>query len=133
LPLRHHVRVRALLPIKLNYVVADAIARPDESDQLDIEIGLRSRQRQCEEKFAKGSDGNIGLCFADELKTLAIDDGRMKNAAIGHGRQLTTASVAGGRPRFSADGDISDMAMFDLVAVDTVSAEGVGIVGSSPI
>ena len=131
MPSRQHVRVRAFSPIKLNYVVADTIARPDESDQLDVEIGLRSRQRQCEEKFAKGSDGNIGLCFTDKLKTLAIDDGRMNNAAIGHGRQFTVAGVAGGRPRFSAEGDISDVPMVDLVAVDTISAGDIGIVGRS--
>jgi hypothetical protein len=126
LPSRQHVRVRAFSPIKLNYVVADTIARPDESDQLDVEIGLRSRQRQCEEKFAKGSDRNIGLCFTDKLKTLAIDDGRMNNAAIGYGRQFTVAS-----PRFSAEGGISDMPMVDLVAVDTISAGDIGIVGRS--
>src|SRR5262249_13198532 len=78
---RNHVAARPS-PIKLNHVVADAIARPDKPDHLNIEVGLRSLQRQCEEELAEGCDWDIELHFALQLQALTIDDGGMEDAAI---------------------------------------------------
>ena len=57
-------RFQALSPIKLNHVEADAIARPDEPDHLDVKVGLRSSQRQREEELAEGCHRYIGLCIS---------------------------------------------------------------------
>src|SRR5262245_57551205 len=124
-------RFRALSPIKLNHVEADAIARPDEPDQLDIEVGLRSRQRQCEEELAEGCDRDSGLHFAHQLQALTIDDGSMEDAAIQRPGQIAT--IAGGRPRFPTNGYIGDMALFDLVAVNAISARHIGIARRSTV
>src|SRR5262249_29346252 len=117
---RKHVASR-LSPIKLNHVEADAIARPDQPDHLDIEVGLRLRQRQCEEELAEGCYRDSVLHFALQLQALTIDDGGMEDAAIRRPGQIA-ATIAGGRPRFPTEGYICDMALFDLVAVDAISA-----------
>src|SRR5262249_56123889 len=87
-------RFRALSPIKLNHVEADAIARPDEPDHLDIEVGLRSRQRQCEEKLAEGCYRDIELHFALQLQALTIDDGGMEDAPIRRYPQIPPTTPA---------------------------------------
>src|SRR6266487_2243769 len=71
-------RFQALSPIKLNHVEADAIARPDEPDHLDIKIGLRSLQRQCEEELGEGCYRDIELLFPCQLEALTIDNGGME-------------------------------------------------------
>src|SRR5262249_43062229 len=119
-------RFQALSPIKLNHVEADAIARPDEPDHLDIEVGLRSRQRQCEEKLAEGCYRDIELHFALQLQALTIDDGGMEDAAIRRSGQIA-ATIAGGRPRFPTEGYICDTALFDLVAVNAISARHIRV------
>src|SRR6516165_7971182 len=119
-------RFQALSPIKLNDVEAHAIARPDKPDHLNIEVGLRSLQRQCEKELAEGCDWDIELHFALQLQALTIDDGGMEDAAIRRPGQIA-ATIAGGRPRFPTDGYICDMAFFDLIAVNAVSARHIGI------
>src|SRR6516165_14782 len=119
-------RFQTLSPIKLNHVEADAIARPDETDHLDIEVGLRSLQRQCEEELAEGCDRDFELHFALQLQALTIDDGGMEDATIRRPGQII-ATIAGRRPRFPTDGYICDMAFFDLIAVNAVSARHIGI------
>src|SRR5262249_60118744 len=117
---------RCSSPIKLNHVEADAIARPDEPDHLDIEVGLRSRQRQCEEELAEGCYRDVGLLFAHQLQALTIDDGGMEDAAIRRPGQIA-ATIAGGRSRFPAEGYICDLALFDLVAVNAISAPHIAV------
>src|SRR5262249_50965589 len=119
-------RFQTLSPIKLNHVEADAIARPDEPDHLDIKVGLRSRQRQCEEELAEGCYRDSGLHFALQLQALTIDDGGMEDAAIRRPGQIA-ATIAGGRPRFPAAGYICGTALFDLVAVNAISARHIGV------
>src|SRR6516162_862666 len=119
-------RFQALSPIKLNDVEAHAIARPDKPDHLNIEVGLRPLQRQCEKELAEGCDWDIELHFALQLQALTIDDGGMEDAAIRRPGQIA-ATIAGGRPRFPTDGYICDMAFFDLIAVNPVSARHIGI------
>src|SRR5262249_25605234 len=114
-------RFQTLSPIKLNHVEADAIARPDEPDHLDIEVGLRSRQRQCEEELAEGCYRDIVLLFPRQLQALTIDDGSMEDAAIRRPEQIAT-TIAGGRPRFPTEGYICDTALLDFVAVNAISA-----------
>src|SRR5262249_56321755 len=106
---RFVARACRLSPIKLSHVEAHAIARPDEPDQLDIEVGLRS-QRQCEEELGEGCYRDFELHFALQPQALTIDDGGMEDAAIRHPRQIA-ATIAGGRPRFATDGYICDMAL----------------------
>src|SRR5215471_4619776 len=125
-------RFRPLSPIKLNHVEADAIARPDQPDHLDIEVGLRYRQRQCEEELAEGCYRDTELLFAHQLQALTIDDGGMEDAAIRRPGQIA-ATIAGGRPRFPTEGYICDMALFDLVAVDAISARHIGIARQSTV
>src|SRR5262249_39276943 len=125
-------RFRALSPIKLNHVEADAIARPDQPDHLDIEVGLRYRQRQCEEELAEGCYRDTDLLFAHHLQVLTIDEGGMEDAAIRRPGQIA-ATIAGGRPRFPTEGYICDMALFDLVAVDAISARHIGIARQSTV
>src|SRR5262249_61482253 len=50
----------------------------------------------------------------------------MEDAAIRHPGQIA-ATIAGGRPRFATDGYICDMALFDLVAVNAISAPGIQV------
>jgi len=119
-------RFQTLSPIKLNHVEAHAIARPDEPDHLDIEVGLRSRQRQREEELAEGCYRDSGLHFAHQLQALTIDDGGMEDAAIRRPGQIA-ATIAGGRSRFPAEGYICDLALFDLVAVNAISARHIAI------
>src|SRR5262249_27520007 len=119
-------RFRALSPIKLNHVEADAIARPHKPDHLDIEVGLRYRQRQCEEELAEGCYRDTELLFAHQLQVLTIDDGGMEDAAIRRPGQIA-ATIAGGRPRFPTEGYICDTALFDLVTVNAISARHIGV------
>src|SRR5262245_5416121 len=119
-------RFQALSPIKLNHVEADAIARPDEPDHLDIEVGLRSIQGQCEEELAKGCYRDIELLLARQLQALTIDNGGMEDAAIRRLGQIA-AAIAGGRPRFPTHGYICDTTLFDLIAVNAKSARHIGI------
>src|SRR5262249_19732580 len=118
---RKHVASRCSSPIKLNHVEADAIARPDEPDHLDIEVGLRSPQRQCEEELAEGCYRDIVLLFPRQLQALTIDNGGMQDAAIRRPGQIA-AAIASRRPRFPTDGYICDTALLDLVAVNAISA-----------
>src|SRR5262249_52773475 len=121
-----------LSSIKLNHVEADAIARPDEPHHLDIEVGLRPLQRQCEEELAEGCYRDIELHFALQLQALTIDDGGMEDAAIRRPGQII-ATIAGGRPRFPTEGYSCDTAFFDLVAVTGISARQVGIARRSTV
>src|SRR5262249_9619180 len=103
-----------------------------EPDQLDIEVGLRSRQRQCEEELAEGCYRDSGLHFAHQLQALTIDDGGMEDAAIRRPGQIA-AAIAGGRPRFPTDGYIGDLAWFDLVAVPALWARHMGVARRAPV
>src|SRR5262245_64106254 len=76
-------RFQTLSPIKLNHVEAHAIARPDESDHLDIEGGLRARQRQGEEELAEGWYRASERTFGLQLKAEEITYGSGEAAAIG--------------------------------------------------
>src|SRR6516164_5611468 len=125
-------RFQTLSPIKLNHVEADAIARPDEPDQLDIEVGLRSRQRQCEEELAEGCYGDTGLHFALQLQALTINDGSMEDAAIRRPGQIA-APIVFGRDRSPTERYICDMALFYLVAVNAISARHIGIARRSTV
>src|SRR5262245_61833178 len=56
----------------------------------------------------------------------------MEDAAIRHPGQIA-ATIAGGRPRFATDGYICDMALFDLVAVNAISARHIVIARCSAV
>src|SRR5262249_9850951 len=56
----------------------------------------------------------------------------MEDAAIRHPGQVA-ATIAGGRPRFATDGYICDMALFDLVAVNAISARRIGVARRSAV
>src|SRR5215831_9041061 len=108
-------RFQTLSPIKLDHVEAHAIARPDEPDHLDIEVGLRSRQRQREKELAEGCYRDSGLHFALQLQALTMDDGSRVNASIRLPGQIAV-SLAAVRSRFRDEPDICGVALFDLVA-----------------
>ena len=55
----------------------------------------------------------------------------MEDAAIRSPGQIAT--IAGGRPRFPTEGYICDMALFDLVAVNAISARRIGIARRSAV
>src|SRR5262249_59405960 len=77
-----HQSAATLSPIQLNHVEAYAIPRPHKSDHLDVEVGLRLRQRQCEEELAKGGDRDVRFRFAGQMQTLAIDDGGVQYTSV---------------------------------------------------
>src|SRR5262245_42930324 len=56
----------------------------------------------------------------------------MEDAAIRRPEQIA-ATIAGGRPRFATDGYICDMALFDLVAVNAISARRIVIARRSAV
>src|SRR5262249_37209684 len=87
-------------------------------------------QRQREEELAESCYRHIGLVQRRQI--LAIDDGGMENAAIGHRGQIA-ATVAGGRSRFAAGGHVSDKALFDLIAVNAVSARHIGVAARATV
>ena len=67
-----------------------------------------------------------------QLQALTIDNGGMEDAAIRRPGQIA-ATIAGGRPQFPTEGYICDTALFDLIAVNAISARHIGIARRSTV
>jgi hypothetical protein len=68
----------------LNHIEISTVVGFHQPDNLDIEIALRSLQRQRKKELSKCCDRNAGLSTADQPQTLAIDDRGWSTRRSGH-------------------------------------------------
>jgi Na+-driven multidrug efflux pump len=74
----------------------------------------------------------VVMLFPCQLQALTIDNGGMEDAAIRRPGQIA-AAIASGRPRFPTDGYICHTALFDLVAINAISARHIGFARRSTV
>src|SRR5262249_16778964 len=122
---------RASSPEKLDHIEIAVVAGLHQADELDVKIGLRSLQRQRQEKLAKCRHRHARLGAAGKPETLAIDNGGMNNTPDGNIRKGGT--VTWRRTGFPASGLIRHITLVDLVAVHVISAWKIGIAGGTAV
>src|SRR5215831_2714828 len=103
-----------ILPVQLNHVVIDAVGRLDETQELGI-WACTGGGRYGQKKLAERGNRNITRVVGHRHgATAAIDDCRIKNAAVFNARGITLR-----RPNLHSGGSVADV--IHLVLVDAIT------------
>src|SRR5262249_44638053 len=112
------------LPVQLNHVVIDAVGRPDETQELGI-WACTGSGRYGQKKPAKRGNRNVARVACHRHgATAAIDDCRIKNAAVFNPQRITSR-----RANLRSGGPVADV--IHLVLVDAISTDRGGA-GAAP-